>query len=387
VETESARVIRSLDRRRLAAITAPAMMAVLVVAVLLSSCTTGAHPSVTRPTAQVASATPPYYVTIILANYLDPVTAPQAVVRDSATGKVTGTVPFPAVSLSSQDVLVTAAANDRSFIIAADNGSRTVRLFRFSVSAKGRPGPLTELPEAPTAGALGLTGMALSPDGTRLAISLEENALPSNDIEAVPCGGLEVIDLGRGSTRSWSSCHDDFYYPGAPSWVDGNQMIAFSWWHVLSAASTNGVLTGIRLLDSATPGASLLNSQLTPVATVDDAIASAMISSDGHTLVASACRDVAAATRHAGTVTAQITKLSAQSGRLRVAGVLRAQSARYSDQAREVVLNSSCGVLAVDPSGHHVLVRGLQFGRTDNGVFTALPGIGGNALQVAAAWG
>jgi hypothetical protein len=79
--------------------------------------------------------------------------------------------------------------------------------------------------------------------------------------------------------------------------------------------------------------------------------------------------------------------LSAQDGGLRTIGVLRAQSARYSDQAREFVLNSSCGVLAVDPSGYHALVRGFQFGRTDNGVFTALPGVGGNAVRVAAAWG
>src|ERR1700745_2060265 len=83
----------------------------------------------------------------------------QAVVRASASGQVTGTVPVPsAIPVEWGDsggTFVTAAADDRSFIIGVQGGqepTRTgldLRLFRFAISAAGQPGHLTELAPAP----------------------------------------------------------------------------------------------------------------------------------------------------------------------------------------------------------------------------------------------
>ena len=83
----------------------------------------------------------------------------QAVVRASASGQVTGTVPVPSALpvewADSGGTFVTAAADDRSFIIGVQGGQAPtktgldLRLFRFAISAAGKPGHLTELAAAP----------------------------------------------------------------------------------------------------------------------------------------------------------------------------------------------------------------------------------------------
>ena len=103
----------------------------------------------------------------------------EAVIRDSATGRITGTVKivtddFPA------PVTVAAAPDDRSFIIGTyepdpkgtqATGYQEYRFFRLPISADGKPGHLTELPAYPVPMYAFVEGIALSPDGTLLAVS------------------------------------------------------------------------------------------------------------------------------------------------------------------------------------------------------------------------
>ena len=124
----------------------------------------------------------------------------EAVVRDSASGRITGTVKivtdvFPA------PVTVAAAPDDRSFIIGTvlslipraprPRVTRNTASSGCPISADGKPGHLTELPAYPVPMYALVEGIALSPDGTLLAVS--------SDVQRPP-GGLPpaVLYEGRG---------------------------------------------------------------------------------------------------------------------------------------------------------------------------------------------
>jgi hypothetical protein len=355
-----------------------AVTAVVAVAVLLAVFAAGTTTAHQPGQAQPPAAMPRYYVTI--GQY---VFHPEAVVRESASGKVTGQVAVPSAARPAVSV-VTAAADDRSFIIGAYDtgpaGSLDFRFFRLRITAGGLPGPLTELPGAvpflPSSPSV--RGIALSPDGTMLAVSLQYQA-PS--MEPLHYGGIEVINLVTGTTRTWIS-REYFYWPGPPSWVDGDRMIAFSWWHDVSLLGLSPVLSGIRQLDTAVPGGNLLDSRLIP-GVAGRSIQSALVAPDGRDVIASTCLDVKGPGDRSGTVTGQIVELSVLDGRL--IRVLRTQTARYHAIGGENPLDASCSVLSLDPTGAHVLAVCFQLGRIDNGVFTALPGAPVPG-RVAAAW-
>ena len=354
-----------------------AVVAIVAVAVLLAGLTAGPRPAAPAP---VTGAMPRYYVTVTrsAAGLL-------AVVRESADARVTGTVNVPS-GTDAADWSVTAAADDRSFVIAADlsrtaiAGTAEFRFFRLLVSPDGRPGTPTELPAVPANAPL-LTGMALSPDGTLLALSLEYDG-PTADFR--PYGGVEVINLKTGGTRTWLAPGDTTYWPGAPSWAGGDRMITFTWWHSPSRRSGAAVIVGVRELDAASPGGNLLAARLIPFGTVTPGLGSAMIASGGREIVAAACHDTAPPGHQPGSVTAKIIELSAADGRL--LRVLRAQTARYTGLGGQDRLDGACAVLSVDPTGNHVLVQDFAFGRIDHGVFTSLPGATPGVTFVAAAW-
>ena len=54
--------------------------------------------------------------------------------------------------------------------------------------------------------------------------------------------------------------HGWYYWPGPPSWVAGNRLVAFTWWHDIGTTGPT-VLAGIRQLDTAVPGSDLLDSR------------------------------------------------------------------------------------------------------------------------------
>jgi hypothetical protein len=315
----------------------------------------------------------------------------QAVVRASASGQVTGTVPVPSAIpvewADSGGTFVTAAGDDRSFIIGVQGGQAPtkigldLRLFRFAISAAGKPGHLTELAPAPMRNET-TEGIALSPDGKLLAVSLQNDSSPD------PVGAIQVLDLATGAIRTWTAPARSVYIPGPPSWADGSRVIAFTWLR----STQSGLMSaprGIRLLDTAAPGDNLVaGTVIVPSGVVAaGSIVSALITPDGRDVIVVTWRDL---TPHAKThtVVVQFVELQAATGRL--VRLLRTERARY-DQVSVVTVEDSLGVLSLGSQGRYALVQGVKFGwldvgGPDLGRFTPLPAVPAGQYVNFAAW-
>jgi hypothetical protein len=369
---------RRWHRRLLPVAAAAAVIAVAVAAVLV------AGPRPVPPSAPGPADIPRHYLTFTFVPDQQfhglPVT--EAVIRDSATGRITGTVKivtnaFPA------SVTVAAAPDDRSFIFGTEElgpkgtgGTRyqEYRFLRLPISADGKPGHLTELPAYPVPMNAFVTGGALSPDGTLLAMSFTYGVGNQNGHAASVVAAVEVINLITGKVRTWTAApqHGHYYEPGAPSWADGDRMIAFTWQHSQSLTNDNMTMEGVRLLDTDAPGDNLANSpMIVSRKSVSGTIQSALITPDGRDVLMATFRNVPSGGNR-GTVIAQIAEMpAAGSGPIRV---LRTETARYTLNTKGY-LDDSSQVLSLDPTGRYALVQGFQFGwlDLDLGRFTPLP--------------
>ena len=205
-------------RPRLLPFTATAAVIAVITAGALVAGLTAAHkPAAHKPAVSGAApaSLPRFYVTTSSSPGGRGI---QAVVRASASGQVTGTSLSRRPSLWSGPTLavfVTAAADDRSFIIGVQGGQAPtkigldLRLFRFAISDAGKPGHLTELAPAPMRNET-TEGIALSPDGKLLAVSL----LRDSPADAV--GAIQVLDLATGATRTWTTRPTACILPGRP---------------------------------------------------------------------------------------------------------------------------------------------------------------------------
>jgi len=315
----------------------------------------------------------------------------QAVVRASASGQVTGTVPVPSAIpvewADSGGTFVTAAADDRSFIIGVQGGQEPtkigldLRLFRFAISAAGKPGHLTELAPAPMRNET-TEGIALSPDGKLLAVSLQNDSSPD------PVGAIQVLNLATGAIRTWTAPARSVYIPGPPSWADGSRVIAFTWLR----STQSGLMSaprGIRLLDTTAPGDNLVaGTVIVPSGVVAaGSIVSALITPDGRDVIVVTWRDLTPrASTH--TVVVQLAELQAATGRL--VRLLYTRTGRY-DQVPVITLQDSLGVLSLGSQGRYALVQGIRFGwldvgGPDPGQFTPLPAVPAGQYVNFAAW-
>jgi len=282
---------------------------------------------------------------------------------------------------------VTAAADDRSFIIGVQGGQAPtktgldLRLFRFAISAAGKPGHLTELAPAPMRNET-TEGIALSPDGKLLAVSL------MRDSPADAAGAIQVLDLATGATRTWTAPAHSVYIPGPPSWADGSRVIAFTWLR----STQSGLMSaprGIRLLDTAAPGDNLVaGTVIVPSGMVAaGSIVSALITPDGRDVIVVTWRDLTPqASTH--TVIVQFAELQAATGRL--VRLLYTRTERY-DEVPFTTLQDSLGVLSLGSQGRYALVQGIQFGwldvgGPDLGRFTPLPAVPAGQYVNFAAW-
>src|SRR6185437_10813193 len=312
----------------------------------------------------------------------------QAVVRTSASGQVTGTVHVPSALpvewADSGGTFVTAAADDRSFIIGVQGGQAPtksgldLRLFRFAISHAGKPGHLTELAPAPMRNET-TEGIALSPDGKPLAVSL---------MNADSVAAIQVLDLATGATRTWTAPAHSVYIPGPPSWADGSRVIAFTWLR----STQSGLMAaprGIQLLDTAAPGDNLVaGTVIVPSGMVAaGSIVSALITPDGRDVIVVTWRDLTPrASTH--TVTVQFAELRAATGRL--VRLLYTRTERYGE-VPFTTLQDSLGVLSLGSQGRYALVQGIQFGwidvgGPDVGRFTPLPAVPAGQYVNFAAW-
>jgi hypothetical protein len=342
--------------------------------VALSACATSQPPPGSVPPSSAPSppGAPAYYVVVA---GLD------VVVRASGNGRVTGSVALPEQAGSPRAYAggeIFGGLDDRHFVIVFSRGGdlpgvEAATLFLLTVSPAGRPGRLDRL--AFDNRGVPVTGVALSPDGTTVVLSL------TNDFPGpAPYGSVVLINARTGATQAWTGQGAPGYWPGVPSWA-GDGTVEVPWWHSESAGTEPADLIGVRQLNLASPGGSLLAAPLVTYPAPVQGLQSAMIAPGGGYVVASSCR--AGPGRHTGT--ARIMELSPATGR--VVDVLRTQTTRFGNNADvQDAISSTCRVLSAVDGGGLVLAQAFAFGRIDNGVFASLPGTSPHVLPVSAAW-
>jgi hypothetical protein len=302
---------------------------------------------------------PRYYVTVDHAR-------PVAEVRAAATGKVLSTVPLPR-RIDPKQSQIAAAGDGREFALTLFSFPRT-RFYWLRVSADGRSARLTALNAAPLPAGEYADGIAVSPDGSKLAVAIQRGG--GN------YGAVQVVSLATGAARTWTTGR-----PGIPldvSWADG-QRLGFFWVGTGAAQGSSGLWE----LDTAAPGHALLSGRrVLPEVTGGDTVQDAELTTAG-TVIASVTYT---GTAHVGrgTVVGGIVELSARTGRpLRT---MLAEHAAYSaDPGNPGWYIGSCQLAGADRTGSHLLVSCDRFGRLDRGRFTALPGAAPQSA-VAASW-
>jgi hypothetical protein len=180
-----------------------------------------------------AGQVPPYYVTATQAD---------AVVHLTVSGASLATI-RPSLP-GGKMVAVTAAGDGRTFVLGEQGPFRKeVTFYQFRLGSSGRPGALTRLPMSVADGKT-MGDVALSPDGTRLAIAV------------APGGGVQQVRLypvSGGPARTWSATDGTSGGPfalGLLSWAASQRTLAFNW--------GPGQTLSVRLLNLGNAGGSLL---------------------------------------------------------------------------------------------------------------------------------
>jgi hypothetical protein len=376
------RAVRRRQHRRVAA-RAAAVTAVIAVAAGVSVASRTARPALSpsdkppgllleaavtaAPPARAAvSGMPPYYVTT---NHGRPV----AEVRDSATGRTLSTVRLPQ-GIDPKMSEITAAGNDRTFVLALSRFPQT-RFYLMRVAADGRSARLTPLSIPPLPAGEFANNIAVSADGSMLAVAIQ--------LSGGRHGAVEAVSLATGAVRTWTTARTGM--PSALSWADGGRELGFFWLDD-GPADGSGLTTasGLWVLDTTAPGSNLMSGRrIIPEITGVDDVQSAVLNPDGRTVIASVTYD---GTEHVGrgTVVGGIAELSAQTGRpLRT--LLAVRAAYSADPGHPGWYIGACDLTATDATGSHLLVSCDSFGRLDRGRFTALPGAAPQ-MAIAAAW-
>jgi hypothetical protein len=251
---------------------------------------------------------PPYFVS------LSPMwTAHSAVVRSTVTGRTLATVRPPAPYRIF--TWVSGAADDRTFVLAAqrywhighgqagmpaenrDNATPMV-FFKLTFDPASNTAALARLAIPETIQASHLFGMTLSPDGTKLALSLYQT--------------VQVVTLATGATRSWVLHGSGAVANWKPfgqvfSWTADGKMLEFQQWGGKLQETTH-----IRLLGTTAPGTSVNAARI--VLTFPNSGGTANFSLLNTLLTPDGSRIVTATTSTHG-LTGQITEFSARTGK------------------------------------------------------------------------
>jgi len=228
-----------------------AAAAVAVAIALVAVRNAPAGRSTARPTAASASGVPEYYVALPPVSSLGFFSsAPDAVVGDTLTGTRVATVPAPkGLGFGG----VTAADDDRTFVLSVQprsSGQQPVPvrwdLLRLTPGA-ARPATLRQLPVPAQSVFADAFSMALSPDGTMLAVAPETKP---------PVTELRVYSAATGALlHTWSASSrelEGIETLSPVSWTSGGHQLTFQ----TKASSTGSVV--VRLLPAADPGQDLL---------------------------------------------------------------------------------------------------------------------------------
>jgi hypothetical protein len=322
---------------------------------------------------------PPYYLVLTGA----PGMPEHATIRATATGKTLATVTAPRPY--SGFTLVTGADDDRTFILATQrwwriapgtrglaaekrNGTTPTAFFRLRFDPATRSARLTPLHVPQKIPADSLSGIGVSPDGTKLAMTLR----PAE---------IEVITLATGSARRWvwpGSAHSTRVWVGNDkpdgqplSWTADGRTLAFR-----MNTQSDGI-TYVRLLDTTSPGNSLRAAR--PSVTFlglghykTGPIGNVLITPDGTRIVT--------VTQRSPAVWGQVKEFSARTS----------QAAASPGRGVAAAGLSSSDVLWTNSSGTAVIVEGAGLNPpravtavVRGGRFTPLPGFPADISNVA----
>jgi hypothetical protein len=212
----------------------------------------------------------------------------KAVVRVTATGAVTDSIPVPRVA-HAPDGNITAAANG-TFFAAAFTSPSQERIYRFGVTGAGK---VSGFAPVPGSGTLGVDAIAASPDGSELAVATRVG----------PFGRarITVIDAATGRRTVWQGGLARRGFRGfdisSLSWTSDQQELVFTaqWCKLFEVNSQTCVkatsggrrAAEVRALNPATGGGQLDSGPLLLRQSVRyPYIASAAISPDGATITA-----------------------------------------------------------------------------------------------------
>jgi len=183
---------------------------------------------------------PPYYLTLVNGRTRPHQAYPDqhVAVVDTATGATLATL-RPPKPFHTFDYVI-GAADDRTFVLEAQrtNGGNAATLFRVQIDPGRRAVTLTALPIPPIRPDGQVNGIALSPDGSRLAVLMRLAGYQR----------LSVYSMTSGAVKVWRQPGTALAY--WPSWGRGGKL-AFTW------------RSGVCLLNTATAGGGLIaNSRL-----------------------------------------------------------------------------------------------------------------------------
>jgi hypothetical protein len=397
VDPESVRPLREPSVRRrtravrwLAPVAAVVAVIGVVAGVSVASRSPGHRPATVPPVSpsQPVGPMPLYYVTAyqsFVGNAPSHV-ATFAAVHDSATGALLATVSLPTLidaQGSTEGPSITAAGDDRTFVITEQSDTpKVVKFYRLRLAANGRSATLSTL-RLSLPGYLSLDSVALSPDGTRLALGVQHCTK-----QTCPYTGIRVVTIATGAASTWITRAN-----GAPfnvSWA-GNEHVAFEW----QAGAPNpapGQQTGYRLLSLTGAGRNLLAARpiASPPPEPTQYTPAALVTADGDLVITSTVQNIPDGHRR-DTVVAKIVELAARTGQLvRVLYTVTKTGVAPGGNGTGQ-FDQGCNVLSLGPAGVHVLVACFNFGRVDDHRFTPLPGFpspfsSGISGQQAGAW-
>ena len=296
------------------------------------------------------------------------------VVRSTATGKITATVPVPKEANVGVDDILAGARGGVFFVAAAAPGTEGQRLYRFRVSSVGRVTGFAPVP----GGAIGrhywgADAMAVSPDGSRIAVSLAYTWVGSS----TTCGGagqqscpkitpqpdyIEVIDLKTGARSFWRGGNGTAYSVASLSWTAHGQLVYLGQTcadQTLSSETCTqyGRTAAVRALNPAAGGGRL---GIGPVLLRQSAqfpyIAQALISPDGRTITAVVLAGPVKGSRQISGMVPEnlsVRRISAATG-----GTLQVLYQRRLGNTDEVNIGPDFLQLSQDSAGQHWMLNG-----------------------------
>jgi hypothetical protein len=324
--------------------------------------------------ARADTGVPPYYVAVKNSSEAD--------VRASATGATLAKIPT-----STPFVAVTGAADDRTFVLDAQRqvmGPTTVlwpeqpKFYLLRLTASGSEKSFTKLTLPALPKGVAVTGLALSPDGSKLAVEVDTWGGGAPGLLEI-----RVYTLATGGYQTWSANgstdpEDSEGFTGSGvdgaatiSWAADSGTLAFDW------QDRSSYTTGVRLLDTAASGDSLIaDSRLDvvegpttgsgPPDYVSQCVTDSIMSLDGSSVV---CGYTTAGTR----TTTGFIRYSTKTGKAtQVYGVSTFNG--QSDGDISVWWTSANGKTLI---GGILTPSGIRVGVISGQTFTPLPGTAG----------